>query len=127
MTLTLSRSMTSCALVLAPAGLPPVSATSSSTLTPPNVLLLSFRKAAMIRQQPGHPAILLGLQVDAQKRAELAAVPHDALSHGLALGIVAGKRGVDVVAVLQGLGQRLRVAARLGHAEAHVRPRGRGG
>src|SRR6185503_8288318 len=44
-TLTLSRSMTSWALVRAPAGLPPVSATSSSTLRPASVLAFSLRKA----------------------------------------------------------------------------------
>ena len=47
MTLTLSRSISSCALVLAPAGLPPVSATSSSILRPASVLLFSFSSVAM--------------------------------------------------------------------------------
>src|SRR5262245_25916308 len=206
MTLTLSRSITSCALVLAPAGLPPVSATSSSTLRPASVLPFSLRRAAMpcsiwmppcasgpvltvsrpilkgaawamagagngsraaavpaaaparnvrrlslrdigvlprlllrlatlwlaaiigqrippckgrrkgpsgleeighgdpvhlvarVRQQLGYPAILLGLQIDAEEGAELAAVQHDALGHRLARGIVAGERGIDVLA-----------------------------
>src|SRR5579862_6074153 len=43
MTSTLSCSMSSCALVLAPAGLPPVSAENSSTFRPPIMALLSFR------------------------------------------------------------------------------------
>src|SRR5712671_3750470 len=47
MTLTLSRSISSWALVLAPAGLPPVSAETSSTLRPPRLLFFSFRKTAM--------------------------------------------------------------------------------
>src|SRR6266852_711645 len=47
MTLTLSRSISSCALVLVPAGLPPVSAETNSILRPPNVLFFCLRKVAM--------------------------------------------------------------------------------
>src|SRR6266699_2719645 len=47
MTLTLSRSISSWALVLAPAGLPPVSAEMNSILRPANVLLFSFSSVAM--------------------------------------------------------------------------------
>src|SRR5882757_8835926 len=46
-TLTRSRSTSSWHLVLAPAGLPPVSATTSSIFWLPNVLLFCFRKVAM--------------------------------------------------------------------------------
>src|ERR1035437_8056465 len=47
MTLTLSRSTSSCALVLAPAGLPPVSAEMNSILRPASVLFFCFRNVAM--------------------------------------------------------------------------------
>src|SRR5712691_1847785 len=47
MTLTLSRSIASCALVFAPAGVPPVSAEISSTLRPAKALFFSFRKVRM--------------------------------------------------------------------------------
>src|SRR5262249_17379750 len=47
MTLTLSRSINSCALVLAPAGLPPVSAEMKSILRPASVLFFCLRKVAM--------------------------------------------------------------------------------
>ena len=43
MTSTLSRSTSSCTLVLVPAGLPPVSAEKNSTLRPAIVLFFSFR------------------------------------------------------------------------------------
>src|SRR6266542_1944194 len=46
MTLTLSRSISSCALVLVPAGLPPVSAEMNSILRPAKVLLRSLRSVA---------------------------------------------------------------------------------
>src|SRR5438067_2259419 len=46
-TCTFSRSTSSCVLVLAPAGLPPVSAMISSTLRPAMVLLRSLRKSWM--------------------------------------------------------------------------------
>jgi len=42
-------------------------------------------------------------------------------------GIVCGKRGVDVVVGGKRIRQRLRVAARLGDAEPHMRARGRSG
>ncbi len=44
MTLTLSRSISSCALVLAPAGLPPVSAEMNSILRPASVLAFLFEE-----------------------------------------------------------------------------------
>ena len=47
MTLTLSRSINSCALVLAPAGLPPVSAEMNSILRPASVLFFSARNVRM--------------------------------------------------------------------------------
>src|SRR5438552_4106039 len=47
MTSTLSRSTSSCALVLAPAGLPPVSAETNSTLRPPIVKFLSLRNVSV--------------------------------------------------------------------------------
>jgi hypothetical protein len=47
MTLTLSRSINSCALVLAPAGLPPVSAEMNSILRPASVLAFSLRNTEM--------------------------------------------------------------------------------
>src|SRR5215468_5938853 len=47
MALTLSRSMSSCALVLAPAGFPPVSAEMNSILRRANVLPFSLRKDAI--------------------------------------------------------------------------------
>ena len=43
MTSTLSRSTSSCTLVLVPAGLPPVSAEKNSTLRPAIMLFFSFR------------------------------------------------------------------------------------
>ena len=56
--------------------------------------------------------------------AELASVQHDALADRLANPIIRGKPGVDIVMAAQRLGERLGVAAGLGHAEAHVRARG---
>ena len=52
---------------------------------------------------------------------------HDALADRLADTVVSGKSGIDIVMAAERLRQGLGIAAGLGHAEAHMRPRGRGG
>ena len=74
-----------------------------------------------------HAAVLVGDEINAEMRAELAGVLDDGVADRLALGVVGLERRVDVVVVAQMPGQRLRVASGLGHAEAHMRARiGRG-
>jgi hypothetical protein len=50
MTLTLSRSISSCASLVAPVGLPPVSAEMNSILRPAMVLAFSFSKTRRLRR-----------------------------------------------------------------------------
>src|SRR5262249_47944673 len=79
---------------------------------------------ARVLQQLSHRTVFIGPQIHAELTAELASVEHDPLAQRLAVPVVGGESIVDLVVTLQRLDQRQRVAACLGHAEAHVRPRG---
>ena len=74
-------------------------------------------------QQFRHPAIFIRLDINAELRAELAAMHDNALAERLAPGVVDGKGLVDVIMVRERTGQRLRLRTRLGDAKPNVRTR----
>lgn len=81
---------------------------------------------AMMCPELAHRTILRGFQTDAEKRAEVAAMQHDASPSVSALGIVARERCVDIVAVAPGFAQTQCIAAGPGHPESYVRSRSYG-
>ena len=75
---------------------------------------------AVILEQLPHSVVFLGLQVNAEMRAELATMKHDALTIRLPDVVVAGERCVDILVLAQKARERLSIAGGFCNAETHM-------